>query len=337
MSTILPILTYKKKDGNIAVSNGKLTVVVMPENLKEVRATIRAEATTYKLYDDPRIDPDEWVREAARLCRLAEDLVSPESKVNIFDFIELTKAGSFPKNKNQLVATSKCRVGATYEYPVSRTLQLRLVPAYNGLWNWLEDTRMEDTMILKVDTFDSVRKQEPIFDGNGVPHKVVVAKARYLKDDQIVPGRVYEEKSGTQFLCITGCVVKDYTIDEETGKPHVYSGKDHSVLFPDKNCHGEPWNHYIRWTAALSKQVGRDTGYADILRALAAKDTARSQVNDKVSSRTCPRKFVREVCTLFDPADLTAETIVGKSYVDTWFAEPKKRHNEYHVLANSER
>ena len=332
MSTvILPILTREEKDGNIAISNGKLTIVVMTENLNDVCRHIRDEAVAWKQDNESKVDPDVWQDEAKRLSELAERIVSPECDFNIFDFIDLTKSGNFPKNKNQLIATSKCLVSGTYDYPVARRLQLKLVPAYGDLWEWMEDIRLDDTMILKLDVFDSVRKQEPVFDEDGIPHKVVVTKASYLRDDQIVPGRIYEEKSGTQFLCITGCAFKIFCVDNPTGK------RDYLTKRPfasEKDHHGDPWYCYVRWTAALAKEVGSDTSYANILRALADKDNVDTAVFNRISSRITPRKFVREISTLFDPASIQPETIIGRAFKNCRNVDKRW---EYEILGHGDR
>ncbi|MBD5584089.1 MAG: hypothetical protein HDQ88_03330, partial [Clostridia bacterium] len=150
----MPNLTYNTLPNGRIVSNGKLTIMVLDDNLTDIRTKIKQEAINIKNeFNDKNIDPDAWQTEADRLCDLADRIVSPNSGIDIFEYLPLTKSGTFPKNKNVLIARSKCRWGATWcgasnDYPEVQNLAIRLVPAYDGVINWLHDNRLDDTMIM---------------------------------------------------------------------------------------------------------------------------------------------------------------------------------------------
>ena len=301
-------LIYKTMQNGYLVSNGKLNIVLLHENLMDIRKTIYGYAERLKnSLVDTRINPLLWKAEVDRLCKLAEYIVSPESKLNIFEYLPLTKTGDFPKNQNILIATSKQGYGISYagassDYPVSQKLQIRLIPAYASDMDFIYDRRMNDTVIMKVDLFDAIRKQEPIFDENGKPHKVIVTRATYLKDAEILPGRVYEEKTGTQYLCITGCKFKANYLDNG----QVRWGYDL----------GDPCMHtYIRWSKVLEKALGNDTSFNNIIRVMAARDKT-SSIRDRLSIRENPRKFVKEVKVLFNSNTIRPESVIGAKYKD---------------------
>lgn len=306
----MPNLTYQTLSNGRTVSNGKLTILVLNDNLADIRTRIKQEAIDVKNeLNDPNIDPDMWQAEADKLCGLAERIVSPDSGIDVFDYLPLTKSGNFPKNKNVLIAQSKCKWGATWtgasnDYPEVRNLSIRLVPAYDGLVNWLHNARMNDTMIMRVDLFDAVRKQEPIFDENGIPRKVVVAKAKYLKDSKVKPGRVYEEKSGTKYLCLDG-------LDLSFNYIHYIDENDMNGTRSKGYSLPRDKHYYIRWTNALAKAIGQNPSANDVIKVLAMKDNGEP-IPDRLSQRENPRKFVRKVDTVFDPGTAHPETIVGK-------------------------
>lgn len=313
-------LRYAKRPEGRTVSNGCLTIILLNNDLDCIRSQIVKIAETAKLQSgNEKVDPKYWESEADRLCGLAESIVSPNTSVNIFDYINLTKSGDFPKNTNQLIADTKCVAGASYQgvsnrYPVIQRLQLRLVPAFLGEMNWLGNKRMENTMCLAIRMFDSSGKQVPVFDEKGIPHKVETARTKYLSNDEILPGCVYEEKSGAQFLCVTGCRFKE---------TNVQKGYSNDVCSPEMN-----W--YIRYTKALDKDIESGASFNDVIRAMAAKDKS-SSISKRLSCRENPRKFVKEVKVVFDPVHTKPETILGAAHKSPYYADEIDQY-EYEIL-----
>lgn len=330
----MPNLTYTAQPEGYMVSNGKLNIIVLNKNLSDICVHIYQEAVDLKTETgDTRIDPIVWQSETVRLCELAKRIVSPDSGINIFEYLPLTKSGDFPRNQNPLIADSKCGYGESTDYPVSRKLQMRLVPAFSDIDDWIANNRLNDTMILDIQIFDAVKKQEPIFNADGIPHKILITHAAYLKDDEISTGHIYEEKSGSKYLCITGCQFEAYHVwDNENSITHP------AAHLPNMNTYTKTdplpdINIYIKWTNALEKAVGQDTSFNNIIREMAARDKT-SSIHERLSMRENPRKFIREVAVLFDPKDIKPETIIGAKHKDPYCDRDEKRYKEQHFIYN---
>ena len=306
------------------VSKNGLSILLRDDTLTEIKASIRQEAKNAKdEANDNRIDPDKWQAEADRLCALAERIVMPDGGIDLFDYLPLTKAGKFPKNRNIVIAESKCGYGATWsgvtnDYPTAYKLQIRLFPAYANRSDWLAGKTMADTMIMAIGLFDAINKQVPVFDENGTPREIVVTRASYLKDDEIKAGRVYEEKSGTKYLCLDGLdMIMRYT---------EFDGPDDQVGTYYPNGFGVEQAHvYLRWTDALAKAVGPNAGVIDVIQAMDEKAKG-TPLHAKLSQRANPRKFIREITTVFDPMLTKHVKITGTRNKDPYY---KNKYVQY--------
>ena len=304
-------LIYSTRPEGRIISNGRLNILVLDENLQDIRANVCEQVARLLYEESPKIDTEAWQSAAEQLCQLAEKIVSPDFEIDIFDYLPLTKSGNFPQNQNPLIAEAKLKFGKQFTtawraYPINHRLQLRLVPAFINEMDWIQNNPMDDTMILKIQFFRTTRKQAPIFDENGNPTKVITTRAAYLNDTDIKPGYVYEEKSGTQYLCITNCplycdaVYTDSATGQVTSYKRVYAVPDYK-------------NVYIKWTKTLAKALGQDTSFNNIVRVLAGKDKTNDVIT-RCSIRENPRKFIREVATVFDANTITPETIPGAKH-----------------------
>lgn len=295
-------LTYTTRPEGHVVSNGKLAILVRDNDIKELLAQIRQDAIGLQS-EYPDIKPDEWQKEAERLCKLAMDIATGKLEINIFDYLPLTKSGDFPKNRNTLIAISKCGYGGRYDgYIEVMKLQARLVPAFANENAWLQNIRMDNMMILDVSLYDASKKQEPVFDENGMPRKIVVTRATYLKDNQVLPGRVYETKTGMKFLCLDHCnYTSKFVSCDKNGTPDQPKAKN----FTSANVpYAERFFMYLRYTDALEKALGADTSYNHLMHVLANK---KKDIDEQISMRETPRKFVKEIKTLFDPTTIKPE------------------------------
>lgn len=235
-----------------------------------------------------RISPGDYISEIERLIGIAEKAVAEET--DIFNYLPLTKAGKLPKNKNILIADSRLADPAGYGYGggyFPKRLQLRLFPCYASEIDFVYDRKTPGLQRLEIDLCPSAKKQDPVFGLDGNIRKIApTEKASYLKDRDIIPGRIYAEKSGSEYLYLGEL---DLKIDEYRNNICIY--KDNS---PARHC-------YIRMSKPWRDKLSKCASIDDIIRLLAAYDPADSYAGiQKCSWREHPRKFVRETETFIE-------------------------------------
>lgn len=250
-----------------------------------------------------RLTPEQWRDEVRRLQAIMASITDgyPE-KLNIFQYLPLTKAGKFPENRNILIADSKASTAALYDggaygsYPSKRNIQLRLMPYYATTMDFIHDSRMADTRVLRLDWNDAVRKQRPVFDENGTPSKPEDERASYLKDTEVRPGFIYEEKSGSQYVCLDDMEFggREIFIDADGNRTSYANG----LTLRKSGMHS-----YVKWTKKLETALAGRTDFNAFAHAMADGDKTEPWCyGHRISSRCNPRKFVREVGPAFDPA-----------------------------------
>ncbi len=249
-----------------------------------------------------------------RLYALAEIIMA--GGTDIFTCLPKTKTGTIPKNQTILVADTsyKCTNGAAYDnYITSRRIQMRLKPVYANRKDYMNGKAVSNIRELCIGWEDSAKKREPIFDRDGHILKIKTEKPVYLKNDQIQQGVLYEEPSGTQYLCLTGANV---TEKSKSTRP---DGSTWEGSLYDLHRYSE--NVYLKWSAAMEKRLGDDASLENILRDI----IARKHNLEGLSRRNNPRKFVKQVRRIYDPAD-TKEAVItdirpgynGEVWTDTY-------------------
>lgn len=284
------------------ISHNGLTIVMsktMKTDAKDILQKLQAETSE----NGCRFTQQECQTEVQRLLSLADTIMSDET---VFQYLPLTKQNKFPVDANILIASSKIAYGHKYEgYVKKETLQLRLVPAYTDDIRWILDEREPDTKILKLGLFDNNSSMPPVYDENGTPSKPEVARATYLKDDEIIPGHVYQEKNGAKYLVITGMPLSVTYWKHEKGQTPDRNDRSCQVPFDPRYAH-----YYIRWTDAMEKALGA-TGTAswnDLAKFMTGKNKYGTWF-ESVSRRENPRKFISEVCAVIDPSKTVQEDI----------------------------
>ncbi len=252
--------------------------------------------------------------EALRLYALAETIM--EGNTEIFDCLPRKKDGSLPKNQVILVADTsyKCTDGANYDGIIqSQRIQMRLESVYADCDDYVHGRHIPNVKELCIGWRDTTKKRTPIFDRNGNCHKPDNKKTVYLKNDQIQQGILYEEPSGTQYLCLTGMDVKEETI---------YHRQDGSTWNGGGYNYSYGINIYLRWSAAIEKRLGEDLSLENILQDI----ITRKHNLDSLSCRTNPRKFTKQVRRIYDPEDVKPATIS-----DTHIRYDEKVTSIYHI------
>lgn len=302
-------LTYP--NGYVAINNN-LEILLLNRALSNIKSSILYSASKLKedMHDDA-LDPDEWRREAIHLCNIAENIMSNDSKIDIFDYLPLTKEGNF-SNEPIVIAESSTYSGAIHyidsdhAYPVIKRLQIRLTPVGKDTHiildgSSLDYTTIENAMLMTIDIFNA-QDSEPILDEFGAPIK---SHTKYLDDVEIMPGHLYEDRFGKRWLCITGC---DFKI---TKTMYLASGR---ILKSPSNYALHNKYAYIKYTTELEKEIGIDNSFNAIMRVLAAQDNGYSIVKRiRVSSN--PKKFIKEIATVF-PVTYKSSNIVGAKHKD---------------------
>lgn len=251
---------------------------------------------------------NQYQAEVQRLRELMQRIVKDyPDKLDIFDFLPLTKAGKFPVNQNPVIASSKCTTAALYyggdngSYPEKLTVQLRLMPYYADDMAFVRNRPMEDVRIVRLDWFDTLKKRPAVFDETGVPAKPIAqAKTSYLKDADVKPGYVYEEKSGAQFLCLDGM---------EFGSRHIFIRDGKQVSYDNSIHHRKSGYHlYLRWTKKLANAMAGKCDFNSLAHIMSNNDREDPWTYAKLSIREAPRKFVKEIGQVIDPSLTHAET-----------------------------
>lgn len=278
------------------IQKGKLTIILFDEeeqsalNIgKQVMESLQYEIQTRQYKG--KLTPIDIMDDVRRLIRLEYEIMNSNT---IFDYLPLTKDGNMPMNKNILLADSRYTFIRRLDSGVvtKARIQLRLTPCYETEMDFIRNTPIRNVQKLEIKAYDITKNtQTPIFDAiTCLPHKPEQAKkVKYLLDSEIIPGRVYAEKSGTEYLFLGQIIVDNETWSESWTKP------DESK--------GYPYYFYIRVTNKLKDAIHKQniTNLNSLYRMLAASCTDISATwITKCSKREKPRKFVSKVETLIE-------------------------------------
>lgn len=290
------------------VTNGKLKILLYNDDIQ--RWIEQANMYAMQLEEDiksgmysGRLQPSDYITETNRLLAIANRIIAmPE----IFDYIPLTKAGLMPLNRNILIADSKCEVVRNYDNnAVSiNKLQLRLTDCYLTEEEIRTGKRSNLAKSLEIRMYNITGKQQPVIDEYGRLNIIKTTKpTSYIKDKNI-PGRVYTEKSGTNYLYL-GKLSIQMTALYDTGKIDRYNP---SVGY-----------FYIRMTEKLKAKIQGIKDMNTLYRVLADmyKEISNGWVT-KCSIRENPRKFIAESEVLIENQDIRADNFITKSINHDW-------------------
>lgn len=325
--------TKTRLTNGTALTCGSLTILVKDRDPGMVKTLL-----DYMIsYDDENpVTPENKAKceqEIQRLQDLMERIVNgyPDN-LDIFQYLPLTKAGKFNNAQNTLIADSGCTTAGLFSggrsmYLEKQTVQLRLMPYYDSADAFIRNQKMEDVRELRLDWYDSVRKTVPVFDFNGSPAKPETARASYLKDTDIRPGFVYEEKSGTQFLALEGMQFGARYIFQWPGKDPEPS----EVLW-----YGQTDHIYIRWTKKLESALAGASDFNTFSHIMA--DSIKSDpwpFKGCVSIRENPRKFTKEIRQVLDPSLTKPEQFTTAPSLSPAVGQDRKMWFEYFLFQDN--
>lgn len=267
-----------------------------------------------------RFTPQDLKDEIDRLLCLMQHIVDDfPDKLDIFDYLPLTKSGKFPGNAKTPIARACFRTSGAFDsdnagglYIQSDGIQLRLDEAFcsDPAASAFNDNEIRELILGRYSINKNV---QPVFDENDIPHKILpTAKTVYLKDSEIKPGFIYEEKSGKQYLCLDHmefCSQWLHT-DDNGGVwgygPDRYTDLSEPYGYPDRQ---DPQHRYVRWTKKLQTALGAARDFNALAHILANAHPGEPWPQTGcISVRISPRKFVKEIGQAIDPALTRTET-----------------------------
>jgi len=251
----------------------------------------------------------QYIEAVNGLCYLAERIIKDYTdKLDIFDYIPLTKQGKFPKNQTILLADTKIANVVNGGYYVAKyKLQLRLVEAYSSTEDFINKTCIENTLALEIDLYQKESKTLPVFNSDGIPSKTERARNTYLKDDEIKAGSSYIDAKGTEYLYLgklrlTGGILKD--------------NESADNLDTRKLC---PGHVYTKMTKQLKKllEQSQSNSLTELVDKIAIAYTNADNMwceTSKISWRENPRKFTQLVTTYVQDEPIATHTITTEPY-----------------------
>lgn len=216
-----------------------------------------------------------YLKRMEQLIEVAHDIMDGKILPNLFDMIPIRKDGKFPKHR-------------------------RIVIFENGIWHWItEPTALciltQDTpekycdntkhvtqtqARLAITRFTPGTKIRPLLNRR-LDIQTQIPRVTYLKDNEIQPGGIYEEKYGDQYLYL-GKISTEYIAENQ---------QEFTVDYPR--------HHYLKVTRELKKIIQQSKSLDDVLRGLATERPVFLYIGFEFSTRIHPRKFVKECETPF--------------------------------------
>lgn len=290
------------------IQGGKLTIYLTPDFRKVSMDTASDWADYFEMDAAAKAA---YLAEASRLCDIYDKITTQFPQFNIFDYIPVTKSGHAAKEQTVLVADTTKSNLFNMEFQTKR-LQLRLVPYYGDLNLLRTGKTLEDSFKFKIDAFSNKTLTEPIFDKAGNAHKVEKARNTYLKDADVVPGAVYADVKGTEYLYlgdldteivhhVNGAVTAD-AIKWYRDMRGLRVETVHDIPMPkDTDLAQWPANHcYLRMSKKLETMAAKHANLESFIDAFIQANSKGYKVwTEKLSWRQKPRKFVSQARVLF--------------------------------------
>ena len=234
------------------------------------------------------ITGEDYYRKIYELVKIANMIINQEKVPNLFDLIPLKKDGTFQKARRIYIydnGISYCETDSVGEYITGRIIALAIVPY--GINPWYEFMDMNEKVDehrarLAITIVSGVRKLYPLLDRN-LKIQDIKTNATYIKQSDLKPGRIYKEKSGTEYLFLGGIsiVLRDGPCPYLTSKRKHIDGCD-----------------YLRVTKKVRDLLDGCDSLDEFLERWAhakLKTDNTDELRFSTRSRTCLRKFVEEV------------------------------------------
>lgn len=153
-------------------------------------------------------------QELEQLKQLGKDIVNGKYG-DIFSYLPLTKKGKFSKTGSIVLATSKIKFWDGY---ASHTVCLTIQPMveYQKAFSYAVD---DSNAYLAIEGMTGTRRTPPVFDENLIPRNPnTVVKHTYLSNTELIPGHMYEDEKGKQYIYLGNLLVDSFVTDKPLTK-----------------------------------------------------------------------------------------------------------------------
>lgn len=288
-SIVYDFLIRAVKSTRKTIGNGRIEAVLDEYNIEVMEAVASRIQADWGDNQIPgtNITGNRFAERTAKMAQTARRIAEGDVPFDILEHIPLKTDGTFKCGQYGYsipILDGKLSIAqaSTEGYPTATKFMLAMTTAdYDHQGAFSLGSRRAAIAIVKR---DSTKKTYPLLDEEGNLQDIKT-KTAYLEDENIIPGRVYKEKSGTPYLFLG-----TYTTDEWRA-----SGT------------GTKRHYYVRWTKKLEKLADGCTTLIDFAQAL-------DSIRPRISIREKPRKFVSETETIFPDAPRPAqEAYVAKA------------------------
>lgn len=243
--------------------------------------------------EDMTCTGEEYFDKMEKIIQIAHDLMNGQLVPDLFQRIPLKKNGTFTANRRIPIFKNNLYEAAQYDTHVAKSeLVLCVIPQetyeYGEKYD-LSEPITEHRARLAITSIQGAKKIYPLIGKNMVINDITT-KTTYLKNDQIQPGGIYQEKSGTEYLYL-GCI----NIDDISEYARMYKIPTNKKIFDAiLPCH-----HYIRMTKKIQKMIDQSNSLEKFLKIYIQDKVKKQYDNPNFSERENPRKFVKETATTF--------------------------------------
>lgn len=199
------------------IYNGDLSIFYDEENFNHylVHAKKIKDVCGKSKLANTNITGEDYYRKIYELVKVANMIMNKEKAPNLFDLIPLKKDGTFQKARRIYIydnGISYCETDSAGEYISGERIALAIVPY--GINPWYEFMDMNEKVDehrarLAITIVSGVRKLFPLLD-RSLKVQNIKTKSTYIKQEDLKPGKIYKEKSGTEYLFLGGISIVSY-------------------------------------------------------------------------------------------------------------------------------
>lgn len=260
------------------------------EFYSDLAATLAAKYKDTKI-ENMTITGNQYLEKTKQMIQVAHDLINGKLIPDLFQKIPgirkkdhtFTENRKIPIFKNNLYDAENC-----YDYVNKSELVLCIVT--HGTWDFYQPYDMSQTVSptrarLALTDIQGAKKIYPLLNKD-LSVNDIVSKTRYLKQDQICPGGIYQEKSGTNYLYLGNISILN---DESYDIQKQFDPND-----PQKQ--GVYTSHcYIRMTKKIQRIIDESPDMDIFLQNYIKPHLNTDCEVIPLSTRMNPRKFVAEI------------------------------------------
>lgn len=291
---IICILLNKNQDRCKEIQHKNTSIFLDEFNLKHY---LQKAKDIQKQYGQHKIEDmvctgDEYLTRMQTIIQVAHDIVEKQMIPDLFQRIPLKKNGTFQDNRKIPVFKNNIYEAIQHDTHLHKNeLVLCIIP--QGTFDYDEHYDLSEPVDkhrarLAITHIEGAKKIYPLIEKDMTVNNLAVQTV-YLKDDQIKPGCIYQEKSGTEYLYLGYmCIfLKNYHMDPVI--KNAYMNKPFSEY--TRQTH-----YYIRMTKAVQKMINDNPTLDGFLKEYLKKPLSKDE-NPNFSQRINPRKFVNQVGT----------------------------------------